>query len=200
MLSCMCTSYFARITPSQVDAAEEMLRDFYVLFPELYGESKCTHNVHLLTHLTKYVSLWGPLRTHSAFGFESKNGQLKRLFHGKNNIVSQLLFNGDVSVTLQRVHPYLVRSETERTMEFIDRAGQLAPRQNMISIGMHQYIVGQTQLCTPTAEQFEALQCQGPIKVFTRLFKDGVLYHSKGYSQGSSGKRDNNMLLPRGNK
>ena len=92
------------ITQAQIDAAEKMLTDFYCLMPELYGESSCTHNCHLLSHLAKYVRLWGPLWTHSAFGFENKNGCLKHIFHGKTNIVDQLLFNTDVLYTLQCVH------------------------------------------------------------------------------------------------
>ena len=51
------------ITQAQIDAAEQMLTDFYCLMPELYGESSCTHNCHLLSHLAKYVRLWGPLWT-----------------------------------------------------------------------------------------------------------------------------------------
>ena len=70
------------ISQAQVDAAEQMLHDFCILLPELYGESSCTANAHLLSHLAKYVRLWGLLWTHSAFGFENKNGQLKHLFHG----------------------------------------------------------------------------------------------------------------------
>ena len=76
------------ITHAQVDAAEQMLRDFCIVLPELYGETSCTANAHLLSHLAKYVRLWGSLWTHSAFGFENKNGQLKHLFHGKSDIIS----------------------------------------------------------------------------------------------------------------
>lgn len=58
------------LTTMQINAAESMLSDFVALLPELYGERSCTINTHLLTHLAKYVRLWGPLWTHSAFGFE----------------------------------------------------------------------------------------------------------------------------------
>ena len=54
-----------KVALEEVDAAEKMLNDFYLLVPELYGESACTHNVHLLSHICKYVRLWGPLWTHS---------------------------------------------------------------------------------------------------------------------------------------
>ena len=45
------------ITPLLNDAAEQMLVDFYLLIPELYGDSACTHNVHLLISLPNYVYL-----------------------------------------------------------------------------------------------------------------------------------------------
>lgn len=120
-----------KISHAQLDAAEQMLVDFCILLPELYGESSCTANAHLMIHLAKYVRLWGPLWTHSAFGFESKNGQLKHLFHGKTDIVHQILFNIDVSYTLQQVHSQLVETECEETMNYIDRLSHHAPRKNM---------------------------------------------------------------------
>ena len=101
---------------AQVDAAEQMLVDFYNLLPDLYGEASCTANAHLLSHLVKYVRLWGPLWTHSAFGFESKNGQLKHFFHGKAEIHHQLLFNIDVSYTLQHIHMKLLQHESDKTL------------------------------------------------------------------------------------
>lgn len=79
------------IEPPQIDAAEQIILDFYKLLPELYGDGSCTHNAHLLCHLTKFVRLWGPLWTHSTFDFENKHGHLKHLFHGKHHIVKQLL-------------------------------------------------------------------------------------------------------------
>ena len=72
------------ITINQFDAAQQMLMDFYSFLPELYSEKISTHTVHLITRLTKYVKLWGPLWTHSVFDHENKNGCSKRLFHGKN--------------------------------------------------------------------------------------------------------------------
>ena len=34
-----------KIALSHIDAAELMLNEFYVMMPELYGESSCTSNV-----------------------------------------------------------------------------------------------------------------------------------------------------------
>jgi hypothetical protein len=115
------------ITQAMIDAAEQMLSDFYCLMPELHGESSCTHNVHLLSHLAKYVRLWGPLWTHSRFGFESKNGHLKHVFHGKTDIVHQLFFNTDVSYALQCVHNKLFEVESEETMDYFNQCSHRAP-------------------------------------------------------------------------
>ena len=70
------------ITRAQIDAAEQMLTDFYCLVPELYGESSCTHNM---------LRLWRPLWTHSAFGFENKNGCLKHIFQLPMNIIDSTI-------------------------------------------------------------------------------------------------------------
>ena len=55
-----------------LDAAEIMLKDFIVFLPEVYGESNCTANTHMLLHLPKYTRLWGPLWTHQLLGTKAK--------------------------------------------------------------------------------------------------------------------------------
>lgn len=107
-----------QLTPAEIDAAEQMLHDFYVLLPELYGNRCCTANAHL-SHLSKYVRLWGPLWTHSSFGYENKNGHIKNFIHNHSDIVQQLLFNVDVNVTLQLLYPLLAANEGEDTMAFL---------------------------------------------------------------------------------
>lgn len=179
------------ITQAQIDAAEQMLSDFYHLMPELYGESSCTHNCHLLSHLAKYVRLWGPLWTHSAFGFENKNGCLKHLFHGKTDIIHQLLFNTDVSYTLQCVHDKLVDVESDQTIAYVDKLSKLAPRPNMACIGNHLYVVGKCKAAMPTVEQSLALAYSNSIDVFSRLLKDRTMYCSTSYLRSGKGKRDN---------
>ena len=62
---------------NEIDAAKRMFWDFYNFTPELYGRNSCTHIMHLLSHIWKYVQKWGPLCTRSVFGFQNKNGQLK---------------------------------------------------------------------------------------------------------------------------
>ena len=69
-----------KITYAELKATETMIEDFCILFKQLYGEINCTHNLHLLQHLPKYVKLRGPLWTHSTFCFENKNNLIKNLF------------------------------------------------------------------------------------------------------------------------
>ncbi len=45
------------------------------MLPNLCRTNKCTLNSHYFTHLSKFVRLWGPLWTHSLFGYESFDGQ-----------------------------------------------------------------------------------------------------------------------------
>lgn len=179
-----------RIEPSQIDAAEQMLVDFYKLLPELYGENSCTHNAHLLFHLTKFVRLWGPLWTHSTFDFEHKHGQLKHLFHGKNQIIHQLLFNVDVSITLQLLQPRLLEIENENVIAFL--AKDRRSSSNMISIGAHTYIVGKVQKEILSPERSRVVR-RGSARLFSRLFKNGMLYYATEYSTGCTGKRDNSI-------
>ena len=175
------------ITVEQIDAAEQMLVDFCLLLPQLYGEKSCTANAHLLTHLGKYVRLWGPLWTHSAFGFENKNGRLKHLFHGNSKIFHQLVFNIDVTCTLQTVHTQLSKCESEEVLEYLANPY----RKNRVQIGEHTYVVGLCKVVSASTEQSIALERSGNIEVFFRMLKSGVMYHCTSYSRATSGKRDN---------
>lgn len=120
-----------------------MLSDFVTLLPELYGEKSCTANSHMLTHLPKYVRLWGPLWTHSAFGFESKNGHLKHLYHSQADIVDQLVFNIDVQQTLQLLHPELQQKASTETLDFLLAMNGNAPRWGMKFIETIHTVLGE---------------------------------------------------------
>ena len=184
-----------KITYSNLQSAEQMLCDFCGLFSELYGERNCTHNFHLLTHLCKYVKLWGPLWTHSAFGFENKNGHLKQLFHGKDNVVDQLLFNVDVRLTLQLLYPCIEQTENDRTMNYINSLkSPTYHKSKMIAIGLHTYVLGAVKLLSPSTEQMEAIHHSGPIESFTCLLKNNIHYSVVSYRSGSL-KRDDSICV-----
>lgn len=168
-----------------INAAELMLKDFCKLLPELYGQKNCTHNIHLLMHLSKYVKLWGPLWTHSSFPYENKNGLLKRDFHGTNNVIKQLFFNVDVKMTLQLLIPQLQLSNNDVVMKYLSDEHCFP---NMTYISDDIYAIGQVSAMTLTEEQQYLLNCE-LIQGFCRLYKQGTLYYAT--SHDHDGKRNN---------
>ena len=47
-------------------------------------------NVHILSHLTECVRNWGPIWCYSCFAFETRNSDIKRLFHGLRDMSKQV--------------------------------------------------------------------------------------------------------------
>ena len=180
-----------KLTESLIDAAELMLKDFCNLLPSLYGENNCTHNVHLLSHLAKYVRLWGPLWTHSAFGFENKSGLLKREFHGTNKIVKQLLFNININLTIQSFYPSIKLHDSERVNEYLNDKVHITS--TMTPIEERIFAIGPVKAIALSQEEQDALQSSETNQVFYRLYKEGTIYYSCGYNR--SGKRNNTFCI-----
>jgi len=176
------------ISVAELEATDIMITDFCIIFEKLYGQINCTHNFHLLTHLTKYVRLWGPLWTHSAFSCEHKNGLVKNLFHGNDDISKQILFNLHGQSTVQTLMHDIKLNDGESVVEYIYKDHQ---KSNMELLYNHVYAIGKTTLLTLTREEKDALEFQGNAHGFCRLLKDGVIYHSTAYSRHNSNKRNN---------
>ena len=51
---------------------------FCTMFEELYGEEKCTPNMHLHGHLKDCIPNYGPVASFWAFAFERYNGVLEK--------------------------------------------------------------------------------------------------------------------------
>jgi len=171
------------ISAEEIDAAEQMLSDFYALMPELYGYKFCTHNVHLLNHLTKFVRLWGPLWTHSLFGYENKNGHIKGLFHGNDNIYHQIVDNVDANLTLQLMcHHFPNEADISRPSR----------RRNMKQLSQHCYVLGCTKIITLSDEQRCAIGSENySYTAFFRLYKKGATFYSTSYVKDQILKREN---------
>ena len=63
-------------------------------------------NVHLLSHLSLFAHLYGPLWTHLAFPFEDAIGHTVERSHGKRDIVKQVYVtvNDKKDHSVQNVH------------------------------------------------------------------------------------------------
>ena len=124
------------------------------------------------------------------FGCESKNGQIKHLFHGKTSIFQQLLFNVDILLTLQLVRHHL---STSQVANFIGQVSHTAPRNNMKLISDDCYFIGAPHFITLSSVQKEALQTgDDKYMIFSRVYKSGIVYHSTFYTRNNhSPKREN---------
>ena len=131
------------ITDAQISSASSLITTFCVLLPELYGQDSSTANTHFLTHLPRYVRLWGPLWTHSAFGFESVNGHLRSNIHSQTQVHKQLVFSVEVKQALQRLHAHLAENVEEKHLSTYHAVAiHYHACKTMCSIAPHTYIVG----------------------------------------------------------
>lgn len=78
------------ISHDELDEAKNLLSSFVTLFQVLYGPSKMTMNIHLLTHLPECVQNLGPLWSYSMFSFESNNGVLGKFHHGSYDLIDDI--------------------------------------------------------------------------------------------------------------
>lgn len=128
----------------------------------------------------------------TAFGFESKNGHVKSLFHGKTSIVDQLVFVTDVIQTLQTVQCSLSSCKSEATLNYIAKVTGQAPRANMVKHANEVYSIGRTKPSELTTAEKIRLSLPSHSLAFHRAYIKGTLYYSKLYLQGQ-GKRDSTV-------
>ena len=182
------------LTVNKIMAADELLSDFCDLLPELYGAQNCTFNAHSLIHLSYYAKLWGPLWTHSAFGFESMNGHLHSIIHGKKKVIDQLVLSANVVQATQQLHSKLLSVESEQTISFLNFTSGHISRHNMSLISTGNYSVGRLLQSTLTQQERQAIHtisCHpiGTTTMFSRAYLQNVLYYSAAYNK--DGKRNN---------
>ena len=185
-----------KITPVMCNAAEEMLLDFYMLFPELYGASKCTMNVHSLKHLPYFVRLWGPLWTHSAFSFESMNGALTSMVHSTRKVAEQLSFSLDIKHSLQELEAILAEKESGDISNYIGCDSSRRSNMTMLTNG---YAIGRMRSVELSSSDLQLVRKLCPqvcknVSVFEKVYFEGMVLHSMKYLNGQ-GKRDNSVCF-----
>ena len=136
------------------------------------GKKNCTANVHMLVHLPMYARMWGPLWTQSTFAFANKNGHLKQLSHGKSSFYQQMLFNIDVSQTLQLIQSISKFDDLLMQTMLSSNLGA----QHMACIGKHTYFLNDPSIEEPNADERNVLCCTGRIVKYRKLLRHGVLY------------------------
>ena len=177
------------LTPTRIQAANKMLKDFAALIPELYNEKECTINTHLLLHLCEHASTWGPLWGFSAFGFEHKNGYLMSHIHSPHKIADQLLFSLHLNETLDSHQNSLLASESDQVLSFLglsDMPCLQAKNGQELSVGS--YAIG--SMCTVTIDnevwekiRFTLGDCPRNACTFNQVYHRGTIFHSEKYGR-----------------
>ena len=84
---CLCSSDSSEL----INVAEACLMRFQQEGSELYGPTLFSYNVHVLSHLTKYVRMYGKLDSFSAFPFENYLRLIKSRLRCSTNIDKQVI-------------------------------------------------------------------------------------------------------------
>ena len=84
----------------QVQVARVSIEKFSSQVNKHYGCSMQSFNVHQSRHLVADVNRFGPMWTHSAFIYESKNHDVLQVLHGSNKLLEQLVCFQQVQDTL----------------------------------------------------------------------------------------------------
>lgn len=93
------------------DYAESLLKQFVDELPKLYGKSSVVYCMHSLVHVCEDVRRFGPIESYSAFPFENKLGQLKRMLRtGKTplqQICCRLSEQSSIEMITKSDHTYM---------------------------------------------------------------------------------------------
>ena len=182
---------------AEILAAELMLKDFYEMLPNLYGINSCTLNAHSLTHLSKFVRLWGPLWMHSLFGYENLNSHLTSMIHSGHKVAEQLAFALDVCQTIGSLADKLAATENDKTIKFLSSMSSLIFQQhkNMMCILPRVYSIGKVQFSDFNEEEKKVLQKFTDVSVeqintFHKIYYKDFILHSH---QCDKGKRNSSV-------
>ncbi len=178
-------------TEIQLKAAEEMLRDFVSLTPELYGETECTINMHMLLHLAEQAQQWGPLWGFSAFPFEHKNGYIMSHVHSPYRIADQILFSIHLSQTLDSVQEQLTDASDD-VLSFLKLSRETHGNGQQLTCGG--YVIGRMYNFAIDSEARHLIadftdDCPSSVMRFNRVYYSGIVLHSIHFGR-ADGKRD----------
>nr|XP_054769803.1 uncharacterized protein LOC129277674 [Lytechinus pictus] len=185
----------------ELEQSDILLLSFVCRFQILYGAAAMTYNVHSLTHLSKCVSLWGPMWTHSCFAFEAANHQVKRQLHGNRGVIMQAVRKFLLMQTLPLYieHPAI----SPRVKIFCERMfNKRGKKANLDDVFENVNILGcgKTKICT--VEECDALTALGhridqntPVLSYSRFSKNGMMFCIEGYRAGMLATRNNEFFL-----
>lgn len=114
------------VDPSRYDSfnsiANTLLQSFVQNFEYMYDVSFISYNVHNLIHLAACCLMYGPADNFSAFPFETKLGQIKRLVkHGRKSlqqVVNRLTESMNFKLNTKPLTPYKLSKNVKNTESY----------------------------------------------------------------------------------
>ena len=174
------------ISSEQLSKSATLLQHFCLRVESLYGGRYQTFNVHCLLHLVSCVENLGPLWASSCFCYEDFNGDLRKLFHGTQNVDSQITF----AICFQQKIPELVSLLPFGSLQLEYYSNLTSARPKLLNpkqeeIGDQTYAVGTQYLVVLEGEKKTAVEVTlGRIArtyAFHRLILNGTMVHSQQY-------------------
>lgn len=119
------------ITKEMIDESKQLVDSFVILFQNYFGKSNMVYNIHLLFHMAKCVTDWGPLWANNCFCFEDGNRKIILLKQtstqiNRHIINSYLLFDSLVNFSsLYKIHPevdFFCRKIFENRVKFFTKS------------------------------------------------------------------------------
>ena len=150
-------------------------------------------NVHLLTHLTKSVTNWGPLWVHSTAGFESWNHRLMKSVKSTKGASHQIVSLHLIKQFVSKFRYDDQLSESVRTeIQTILFGSQL---NSAIRVRNNTYVLGKSAARTPTDRELQLLEDRGfhcdELKTYERMVINNSEY---GCSEKINERSDNRFL------
>lgn len=141
------------IANSELDIAEELIKKYVTLFQEYFGEENMSYNIHLLTHLTNTVRLWGPFWAHDAFSFEAWNkkivDKITSAYARADQVVTRYLMSKFLELTIYNP------AVAEETRKFICDTLKLVDHHTIVDKFIN---IGRSQQRQPVANECECLR------------------------------------------
>lgn len=100
------------IKESDIEKADLLSETFCQMFESIHGKENCTMNIHLFSHLTEQIKLYGALTNTSVFIFEDFLGYLKSLCHGTHSFSEQVVKNYLYEKATLQFQESIIRTDT----------------------------------------------------------------------------------------
>lgn len=167
------------ISPSDIESSSSMLLHFCTRMEALYGKRYETYNVHMLLHLPDCVRNFGPPWGTSCFWFEEYNGDLRKLFHGTQNVDIQITHAVCIHQKIPELIPLLPEGSAAKSFYKHLVEGRPLPSCRE-EIALKVYAIGGL-VKLDLSGQTDALvqEFLGPIRTaqkFKELWKHGTMY------------------------